>query len=129
MNTKVLARPEHSNDHTQAPTDTCQSEAELRKCHEAISSIDCMCQTQLGQISSLVSIMLRAMESPGYWKHPVMITETLGLIKFTADDCANFVNSMAEAVGSNYVDEIERAQTGRIWDAYRKANQKEVANV
>jgi hypothetical protein len=122
MSTKDSARPEQ-------PNDNAQLLADLRKCREAINSIDCMCQTQLGQISSLVSVMLRAMESPDWWKHPDVIADTLGLLKYTADDCMNYVNGMAEEVGNNYVDDFERGRSARIWDAFRKANEKEVENV
>jgi hypothetical protein len=129
MTIKAPAHPEQFNCNTQSLVANCAPDVELRKCHEAINSIDCVCQTQLGQISSLVSIMLRAMESPDWWEHPDKIVDALGLLQYTADDCMNYVNGMAEAVGSNYVDDIERGRINRIWDAFRRANQKEVANV
>jgi hypothetical protein len=122
MSTNDSARSEQSKENSQLLAD-------LHKCRGAVNDIDCMCQTQLGQISSLVWAMLRAMESPDWWKHPDVMADTLGLIKYTADDCMNYVNGMAEAVGSHYVDDFERGRSARIWDAFRKANQKEVENV
>lgn len=103
--------------------------SDLHKCHDAISSIDCMSQTQLGQISALCTAMLRAMETPGFWRHPLNVAEMLGLIKYTADDLMNCVNCVAENVGCNFVDDINRATERRVLDAFRKAMGMEVDHV
>lgn len=104
-------------------------DSDLHKCHEAINSIDCMSQTQLGQISALCTAMLRAMETPGFWRHPLNVAEMLGLIKYTADDLMNCVNCVAENVGCNFVDDINRAAEGRVLDAFRQVMREEGEHV
>ncbi|MEJ8798169.1 hypothetical protein WKR88_17900 [Trinickia caryophylli] len=72
---------------------------ELSRYQEAINGIDNMCQVQLGQIESLTTTILRAMETPQFWASPLNLKETLGLIQYLAADLSNYVNGAAENVG------------------------------
>ena len=99
-------------------------EADL-KYREVITGIDSMCQIQLGQINALIATMLRAMETERFWRHPLAIKESLGLMQYLADDLMNFVNGTAEEVGCNFVDEVDRAHEERIVAAFREASDEE----
>lgn len=129
MSTKAPACPEQSSDNTQPSTDRSARDAELGKCHDTINGIDLMCQIQLGQIQNLTNVTLRAMESPSFWKCPTAAGEILGLIQYIAADLANYVNCVAEDLGSNHVDEIERARDRRVLAAFREAHSKGDENV
>ncbi|RQS63858.1 hypothetical protein DID98_02975 [Burkholderia sp. Bp8984] len=107
MSSNASARPEQSTD--------------IRQLLDQIESIDSMCQTQLGQINATITSTLRAMESQEFWRNPLVIMESLGLMEYLASDLMNFVNVCAEEVGSNFVDEIDHARKTRILAAYRAA--------
>ncbi|RQR94543.1 hypothetical protein DIE04_18995 [Burkholderia sp. Bp8994] len=107
MSSNASARPEQSTD--------------IRQLLDQIESIDSMCQTQLGQINATITSTLRAMESQEFWRNPLVIMESLGLMEYLASDLMNFVNVCAEEVGSNFVDEIDDARKTRILAAYRAA--------
>jgi hypothetical protein len=106
-----------------------KDEKQLRKLHEVINGIDSMCQVQLEQISSLVTVILRAMEAPSFWRDPDSLVELLGLLQYTAGDLMNFVNGAAEEVGCNYIDDVARARSSRTRDAFRKACAEETAHL
>ncbi|MBN3788314.1 hypothetical protein [Burkholderia sp. Ac-20353] len=110
------------------PSSERESDSELCKLHRVINDIDSMCQIQLGQISALSTSMLRGMETQEFWRHPSNITELVGLVMYLADDLMNYVNATAEAVGSNYVDEIERARESRVLAAFRAASNAEACH-
>jgi hypothetical protein len=100
---------------------------ELHKLQETINGIDCLCHTQLGQIEALTTTMLRAMETPKFWTHPMTLKETLCLIQYLATDLKNYVNCAAEDVGYNYRDEADDERDRRIWDAFRAASADEAS--
>lgn len=116
---------EQSSDNEQSILSRRAQETDRHKLHEAINSIDCMCQTQLGQIQNLTNVTLRAMESPSFWKCPMAVGEILGLILYIAADLANYVNCVDEEHGSNHVDEGERARNRRVMAAFREAGNRE----
>lgn len=95
--------------------------AELHKLQEAINGIDCLCQAQLGQIDAVTTTMLRAMETPEFWKHPPTLRNALGLIQYLAADLGNYVNGAAENVGCHYRDEIDDERDRRVRAAFRAA--------
>ncbi|MGG1948999.1 hypothetical protein AB1286_30035 [Trinickia sp. NRRL B-1857] len=102
--------------------------SELQACQEQLAGIDNMCQVQLGQIEAIATTMLRAMETPKFWMSPETMMENLGLIQYLAADLANYVNSAAEEVGCNYVDEIKRTQQRRICEAFLTTHRDEVSH-
>ncbi|KVC77161.1 hypothetical protein WI76_17585 [Burkholderia ubonensis] len=107
MSTAASARPEQSTD--------------IQELRNQIESIDSMCQVKLEQITALTTTLLRAMETPEFWRFPNTLRDVVGLIQHTADDLSNYVNSVAEEVGCNYIDELERARESRVVSAFRKA--------
>lgn len=119
---------EQANHSSHAPAGD-PADTDLRKYCEVINGIDSMCQNHLGQIRTIVTTMLRAMETPEFWRHPTDISELLGLIQYTADDLMNFVNGSAETVGSHYIDETGRARDRRVSEAFDKACQARVDHV
>ncbi|RAS38302.1 hypothetical protein [Paraburkholderia bryophila] len=129
MSTETVARSEQSSDNPQLPSSRSVRDTELSKCYDTINGIDSMCQIQLGQIENLTSVTLRAMESPGFWKGPTALGEILGLIQYIAADLGNYVNAVAEEVGSNHVDEIGRARDRRVLAAFCEAHPKGDENV
>ncbi|KVD26431.1 hypothetical protein WI83_25735 [Burkholderia ubonensis] len=88
-----------------------------------------MCQVKLEQITALTTTLLRAMETAEFWRFPNTLSDVVGLIQHTADDLSNYVNSAAEEVGCNYIDELERARDRRITAAFRQANGGEARHV
>ncbi|CAB3719897.1 hypothetical protein LMG22037_04672 [Paraburkholderia phenoliruptrix] len=96
-----------------------ERDKKLARYSDAINGIDCMCQTQLGQIDAIIMSTLRAMETPDFWRHPLAMRESLGLIQYLAGDLMNFVNATAEIEGCNFVDEVGRAREMRILQAAR----------
>ncbi|MBB2999676.1 hypothetical protein FHX57_002007 [Paraburkholderia tropica] len=96
------------------------------KYQKAINGIDEMCQIQLGQIDAMITTMIRAMETERFWRHPLVIKESLGLLQYLAADLMNFVNNSAENVGCNFVDNVNRAQDSRVLSAFREASRAEV---
>ncbi|MFX1766390.1 hypothetical protein PWP93_28180 [Paraburkholderia sp. A1RI-2L] len=108
------------------PVDDLQNLALVpRKIRDVINGIDSMCQTQLGQINAMITSMLRAMETPAYWRHPLVIRDSLGLMKYLVSDLMNFVNSTAEDVGCNFVDDLDRERENRVLTAFREAARAE----
>jgi hypothetical protein len=99
----------------------------LKALENLVEDIDAMCQTQLGQIEAITNVMLRAMETSEFWKHPTTIRETIGLVRYLAGDLGNFVNAAAENLGCNSVDHIERERESRVFAAFR-ANAKSEAD-
>lgn len=102
---------------------------DLQRCREIISSVDSMCQTQVGQINALVSTTLRAMETPQFWEHPLALREMLGLVQYLVVDLGNFVNVSAENIGCNFVDPIDRAREKCVLDAFRQTRPRETSHV
>ncbi|KWA68258.1 hypothetical protein WL28_19960 [Burkholderia ubonensis] len=104
----ALARPEQSTD--------------IHELRNQIESIDSMCHVKLAQISALATTLLRAMETPEFWRFPHTLCDVVGLIQHTADDLSAYVNGAAEEVGCNCIDELECARDRRIESAFRQAN-------
>ncbi|QTO49443.1 hypothetical protein [Burkholderia latens] len=105
-----------------------EQSADVRQLQNQIESIDSMCQVKLEQIIALTTTLLRAMETPEFWRFPHTLRDVLGLIQHTADDLSAYVNGAAEEVGCNYIDEVERARDSRIAAAFRQANGTEVSH-
>jgi hypothetical protein len=101
----------------------------LKALENLVEDIDAMCQTQLGQIEAVTNVMLRAMETPEFWKRPTTIRETIGLIQYLAADLGNYVNGAAETLGCNSVDHIERERESRVFAAFRANEKQEVDHV
>jgi hypothetical protein len=85
----------------------------------AITEMDGMAQKAFSEIASMASLALLAMEQPSTYANNGggldAIAHMLHAIKSQADDITNCINSTAEVVGCNSVDEAER----RRWDARR----------
>ncbi|VWC75492.1 hypothetical protein BCO18175_02330 [Burkholderia contaminans] len=112
MSSTASARPEQSTD--------------VHQLQNQIESIDAMCQVKLEQISALSTTLLRAMETPEFWRSPHSLRDVIILVHHVADDLRTYVNGAAEEVGCNCIDELERERGSRIAAAFRQAKGTEV---
>jgi hypothetical protein len=93
-----------------------------KQLRNAVTEMDGLAQYAFGEIETMVSLALLAMEQPGTYANAVAmdaIANTLIAIKSKAVDIGNCINCEAESVGCNYVDDAQR----RRWDAQSKARQ------
>ena len=96
---------------TATTTATPEEVAELR---EKVSIMDGYSQEGFGQIAALSSLALGSMEDPDAYLENV--ARALQTINYIAHDIENLINTEAESVGCQYVDEAER----RRWKAQSK---------
>ncbi|RQX79151.1 hypothetical protein DF034_30420 [Burkholderia anthina] len=105
-----------------------EQSTDVRQLQNQIESIDAMCQVKLEQISALSTTLLRAMETPEFWRSPHSLRDVIVLVHHIADDLRAYVNGAAEEVGCNCIDELERARDSRIAAAFRQANGTEACH-
>lgn len=96
-------------------TTTSKTTPSTKDMLEAIKNIDSMSQGGFSKIASIARLALAGLESPEGYGHGGMddIANALEAIWQTAGEAKNYINSEAEGVGANYVDEAER----RRWAA------------
>lgn len=89
----------------------------LRTLRIAISDIDCHSQCAFSEIRSIARLALFLLETPKGYQHLEDIANALNAIWGKAEDTENMINTIAEGLGCNYVDEAR----GRRWDAQTEA--------
>ena len=88
---------------------------EVQNLRNAVEFMDCLSQSGFSEISSIAKLALSRLETPDGYRHLDNIANALKAIWGKADDIQNCINSEAEQVGCNYVDDAQR----RRWDAQR----------
>ena len=86
---------------------------EVQKLRNAVEFMDCLSQGGFSEIASIAKLALSSLETPDGYRHLDNIANALKAIWGKADDIQNCINSQAEEVGCNYVDDAQR----RRWDA------------
>lgn len=100
----------------QSQAAACQHTApEVQKLRNVVEFIDSLSQGGFSEISSIARLALSRLEAPDGYRHLDDIANALSAIMDKADDIQNCINSEAERVGCNYVDDAKR----RRWDAQR----------
>ncbi|WP_156924333.1 hypothetical protein [Derxia gummosa] len=102
---------------TQPPS---RKKMDIARLHAVIEDMDAMAQDGFSRISSLVEVLLCAMESTTRYPSNSSIAHTLLTIQSIADDNENGVNSLAEDMGCNFIDDRQRAR----WNAEEKAEER-----
>ncbi len=98
------------------PTNPTKPTAAVTAQHDFCSTInfmDCLSQGGFSEISSIAKLALSRLETPDGYQHLDDIANALAAIWGTAERIQNCINSEAELVGCNYVDDAQR----RRWDA------------
>lgn len=80
---------------------------------ETIADMDAISQDGFSRISALTELLLSTMESPDCFPSMANVAHVLALIRATAFDHENSVNSLAEDMGCNFINDRER----RRWAA------------
>lgn len=108
-----------NNSHDQKPTDNhCQqSDTEIKELRTALINVDAFSQSAFSEIASIASLALSCLESPEGYRRMDDIANALVVIRNKANETEDCINSHAEQVGCNYVDESRR----RRWEAASKA--------
>lgn len=103
----------------QKPTDNqCQqSDAEIKELRTALINVDAFSQSAFSEIASIANLALLCLETPEGYRRMDDIANALVTIRNKANETENCINSQAEQVGCNYVDEVRQ----RRWDAERMA--------
>ena len=91
------------------------STPEVQTLRDTVELMDCLSQSGFSEISSVAKLALSRLETPDGCRHLDDIANALAAIWGKADDIQNCINSQAEEVGCNYVDDAKR----RRWDALR----------
>lgn len=86
-------------------TTTDTSAAELRR---AITDADMICQRDFSRIAGIAELTLLSLEAPSIYSRPRLLEQALRTIMDIAAAAENDVNVIAEWVGCNFVDEVER---------------------
>lgn len=97
------------------------AEATLKSLRTAINEIDGYSQTGFSEVASIAKLALRALETPGGQQDIDSIAHALSAICARASDFSNLINSTAESVGCNYVDEPERRRRAARTNARAEA--------
>lgn len=106
---------------TQKPTST--EADQIKGLRGVVNFMDCLSQGGFSQIRAIAKLALAQLERPDGYHHPELIAHALSAIWGKAEEIENCINSEAEMVGCNYVDEAER----RRWDAHAAARQERTA--
>jgi hypothetical protein len=91
-------------------------DADVMKFKNAIIDMDALSQGGFSKISSIARLSLAALEAPSHPRQDEDIANALTAIWSIADDIKNCINSRAEDVGANYIDDglrRRRAATAR----------------
>lgn len=91
--------------------------ATLDQLSNAITEMDGMAQGALNEIGVIADLALASMKTPDAYRNPEIFATVLSAIWSKAFDAKNCINSMAEDVGCNYINEERRSR----WDAKRLA--------
>ncbi|TFW28582.1 hypothetical protein [Massilia horti] len=78
---------------------------DIRKFKSAVIDMDALSQGGFSKISSIARLALAALEGPKRPRKDEDIANALTAIWSIADDIENCINSRAEEVGANYVDD------------------------
>ena len=81
------------------------TKADIQNFKNVILDMDKLSQEGFSKISSIARLALAALETPGHIRKDEDIANVLTAIWHIADDVENCINSRAEDVGSNYVDD------------------------
>lgn len=92
---------------------------DVAKLRQVVSDIDCMSQDGFSKISTVAKLALSLLETPEGHSHLDDIATALELISCTAENSQDCINSEAETVGCNYIDEAQR----RRWAAALRAGE------
>ena len=73
----------------------------------AVNNIDSLSQEGFGQISAIARLAILSFETPEghYPHHSETLAVALSAVRRIADDIENLINSVAEEVGANHIDE------------------------
>lgn len=97
-------------------TTTTTEADQIQKLRNTVNLVDCLAQGGFSQISAIARLALAQLEHPDGYRHPELIAEALNAIWYKAEEVENCINSQAEMVGCNYVDEAQR----RRWAAAKQ---------
>lgn len=107
------------------PVPSSDFHVDIKKLRSTVESMDCLAQDGFSEISNIAKLALAQLETPDGYRHPEMIARTLRSIWSKADDIENCINSEAEQVGCNYVDDAEN----RRLEARRTHRQQQAADL
>ena len=96
----------------------------IKSLQGAVNFMDCLAQGGFSEIKAIAKLALAHLEHPDGYHHPELIAHALNAIWGKAEQIENCINSEAELVGCNYVDEAER----RRWDAQAATRQDRTAS-
>lgn len=87
---------------------------DVQKLRDTVEFMDSLAQGGFSEISAIAKLALAQLEHPDGYRHPENIALALSAICGKADDIMNCINSEAEQVGCNYVDDaLSRRQAAR----------------
>ncbi|WP_426110419.1 hypothetical protein [Massilia sp. PWRC2] len=81
------------------------SDADVHQFRAVVVDMDAMAQSGFSKISSIARMALAALQGPPRPREDSDIINVLKAIWHIADDIENCINSRAEDVGANYIDE------------------------
>ena len=93
------------------------SSASMVQLCNAVEEMDSISQIGFSEIEAIARLALTAMENPRTCNDLDSFARAFNCIASKACDVQNMINSVAEGVGCNSIDESER----RRWDAFRQA--------
>ncbi len=100
--------------------DSTSNIPEVNALRGKITDIDALSQSGFSQIESIAQLALIALQTPEGYRCIDDIYVALEAIRHKAQDIQNCINSEAENVGCNYIDDAQR----RSWDAQRAYMEK-----
>ena len=74
---------------------------------DTVEFIDRLSQGGFSEISAIAKLALAQLEHPDGYRHPETIAQALNAILGKAEDVENCINSQAEGVGCNYIDDAQ----------------------
>lgn len=83
-------------------------DADIKKFKSAVIDMDALSQSGFSKISSIARLALAALEGPRRPREDEDFANVLTAIWSIADDIENCINSRAEEVGANYIDDSLR---------------------
>ena len=95
------------------------SAATTDKLCNAVESMDGLSQDGFSEIAAIAKLALAWLEKPDAYRHMDVTANALSAIWGKAEDIQNCINSQAEEVGCNYVDDAQ----SRRWAAQRAARE------
>lgn len=90
---------------------TMKEDATVRDLRSAVEFMDALSYEGFSEIAAIARLALTALERPEGYESPERIAQALQCIVSKADYIQDGINSQAEQVGCNYVDEAERLRS------------------